>query len=151
MSTDDDILLVKVIGVYPHEDSAFVLLTADESDEYSDKILPIYIDLSQAHSIHLAFTGEIFPRPLTHDLMVTVIEDMGGEVDKVVVDQLDDRTFYARLYIEISYNDTKDEKSFDARPSDCIALALKAKAPIFVSKTIMDEVGVSKEDLEFSD
>ena len=82
------------------------------------------------------------PRPLTHDLIVSIINEMGGAVDRMVIDNLDNNVFYARLYIEEYLGEEKRSVCVDARPSDCIALCIRAGAPIYVSTEVMDRAAV---------
>ena len=76
------------------------------------------------------------PRPLTHDLIQNVISDMGGELDRIVVNDLQDNTFYARLHIRRD----GEEIEVDARPSDAIALAVRVSCPVFVEDSVLDKV-----------
>ncbi|MCX8000636.1 MAG: bifunctional nuclease family protein, partial [Leptospiraceae bacterium] len=82
--------------------------------------------------------GQIPPRPMTHDLLMTIVNHLGGKVIRVVIDEIIDNTFYAKLSLR------KDEEIIviDARPSDSIALALRAGAPIFVASKVFDEAGI---------
>ena len=95
-------------------------------------ILPIWIGPAEASAIAMELAGLNMKRPLTHDLLRTIIDGLGAKVMKVVVSDLIGQTFYAEIYLQHENSLVK----IDARPSDSIALALKAKAPIFVSKKI---------------
>lgn len=111
-----------------------------------DRRLPIIIGQFEAQAIALELEGIKPPRPLTHDLLKTVIENFGFGIDNITIDELKDSTFYAKIRFNSSAVD-----EIDARPSDAIALALKFSAPIYVSSYIMDEIGFipeleSKED-----
>jgi bifunctional DNase/RNase len=99
----------------------------------SKKILPIWFGHYEAWAIGMEMSGVASKRPLTHDLLYKVIMDMGGEVEKIVVTELKEQTFYARIYIKMDGNVLE----IDARPSDSIALALKAKSPIFVNDELL--------------
>jgi hypothetical protein len=97
------------------------------------RILPIWIGRAEARAIALELNDQKFQRPLTHDLMCTIIEGLGGSVRRIDVVELKDNTFYAKLIIE-----KQDEVvAIDARPSDSIALALRSKAPIFVTEALI--------------
>ena len=98
----------------------------------SKKILPIWIGHYEAWAIGMELSGIVSKRPLTHDLLYRVITEMSGKIEKIAVTELKDQTFYAKIYIELG------DKSIeiDARPSDSIALALKADSPIFVNKEL---------------
>jgi bifunctional DNase/RNase len=109
----------------------------------SDKILPIWIGHYEAWAIGMEISGISSKRPLTHDLMYSVIKAMGGEIEKIEITELKEQTFYAVISIKL------DGQVFgiDARPSDSLALALKAKAPIFVNETLFN---MKKEERESS-
>lgn len=98
--------------------------------------LPIIIGQYEAQSIALELEGIKPPRPLTHDLLKEVIETFGYSVSHVVINELKDSTFYAKIKF-----DSANIEEIDARPSDAIAIALKFSSPIYVSSDIMDEVG----------
>ena len=102
------------------------------------RTLPISIGQLEAQSIFIQLYHYSFPRPLTHDLFKSVIERLGGTVVKVVVNDIVENTFYARLFIE------KDGEivEMDSRPSDAIALAVRFSAPIFVEEAIMEKSGI---------
>jgi bifunctional DNase/RNase len=104
------------------------------------RVLPIWIGRSEARAIAMELAGQKFQRPLTHDLMKTVIDGLDGVVRKVAITELKENTFFAKLYIE------KGEEiiGIDARPSDSIALALKAKASVFVAEDLLREPTVEE-------
>jgi bifunctional DNase/RNase len=99
------------------------------------RILPIWIGRAEARAIAMELAGQSFQRPLTHDLLKTVIEGLGGKVRKICIEELKNNTFYAKIFID------KDEEivGIDARPSDSIALALRAKSPIFIAEELLRE------------
>lgn len=135
---------VKVKGVYIAESTGsspapVVLLEDDKS-----RIVPIFVGLSEAISIHHALLGELSPRPMTHDLFITVLETLEASILKVLIDDLDGGIYYARLSIK----DDSKESEIDARPSDCLALALRAKAPIEIQEKVILESSISKSDME---
>jgi len=111
------------------------------------RVLPIYIGNAEALSIYYAMRGETFPRPMTHDLMVEVIGKLNAKVEKIIIDDLIDNTFYARLVLK--QNDKTIE--VDARPSDSIAIAVRFACPIFVEEEVMDEAGSEELPSEFID
>jgi bifunctional DNase/RNase len=102
------------------------------SPKGSKKILPIWIGHYEAWAIGMEMSGVVSKRPLTHDLLYGIVKSMGGEIDKIVVTDLKEQTFFAT--ISIKHNGAVLE--VDARPSDSIAIALKAKAPIFVNEDL---------------
>jgi hypothetical protein len=109
----------------------------------SDKILPIWIGHYEAWAIGMEISGIVSKRPLTHDLIYAVIKSMGGEVEKIEITDLKEQTFFAVISIKID----SQVIGIDARPSDSLALALKAKAPIFVNENLFN---MKKEDRESS-
>lgn len=108
----------------------------------SDRYLPIWIGPYEADAIALHMEGAQPPRPLTHDLLKSVISELGARVDYVVVDDLRNDTFYARIILEINGHRVE----VDSRPSDAIALAIRAEVPIYVEDKVMDEAGVIPEE-----
>jgi bifunctional DNase/RNase len=105
-----------------------------------NRALPIFVDAIVAQSIQGALTRKKTPRPLTHDLMHSVLQAFGGKVTQVVV-TLKDKTFYGAL--TVSVGDTA--KVFDSRSSDAIALAIHFRAPILISQELLDASGVDVE------
>lgn len=123
---------VKVVGVYqaPHG-GAFVLLRDSRS-----RNLPIWIDESQAVSISLAIGDGNGPaRPMTHDLMKLLVERLGGSIDYILVDDLYNNVYYAK--IALRQGDKSHE--IDCRPSDAIAVGVRFKAPIYVADHVLEE------------
>lgn len=111
-------------------------------DVESQRYLPILIGPFEATAIALALEGTPVPRPLSHDLMKSIIEALNGKVLRVVIADIQDNTFYAKIVVEAHSNIVE----IDARPSDSIALALRTNAPIYVSeKIILEESIVDKE------
>ena len=96
--------------------------------------LPIIIGAFEAQAIALEIEGIKPPRPLTHDLLKQLIDNLGGTVLEIVVDELRENTFYAKIILDVSGLTNE----IDARPSDAIALAVRADAPIYVSNQVMD-------------
>ena len=105
------------------------------------KAIPIFVDAIVAESIQGALTGQKQPRPLTHDLMRSVLEGFDGKVSQVVV-TLKDRIFYAALTVVVRGT----TKVFDSRSSDAIALAIHFKAPIIVGQDLLDSSGIELEE-----
>ncbi len=99
------------------------------------RYLPIIIGIAEASSIRLKLSGFKPPRPLTHDLLKSVIEGLDAKLEKVVIDKLENNTFHAKLYIR---KDTGELKIIDARPSDSIALAIRIGVPIFVKEEVIE-------------
>lgn len=101
-----------------------------------EKCLPIWIGAAEAASIALVLRGESIGRPLTHDLLAMVIDGLDGHVDRVVITDQREGTYFARIYL----GRDRDIVAVDARPSDSIALALRAEAPIFIEPAVLDKV-----------
>jgi hypothetical protein len=112
-------------------------------EKNGDRILPIVIGLNEASAIKLKISGFQPPRPLTHDLLHSTIENLEASIDKVIIDKLEDNTFHAKLVIRTSSGTTK---VIDARPSDSIALAVRANAPIFVEDEVIKQSEVFNQD-----
>lgn len=106
------------------------------------RLLPIYIGSPEASAIHYALEGVEPPRPFTHDLFLTTVAELGGSLDKVVVTEMRDRTFFAELHV----NSGDDTKIISSRPSDAIALAVRCGAPLFASDELLDEHGQDSPD-----
>ena len=130
---------VRVRGMAQDAQGQFVLLlepVAEESER--ERILPIWIGQQEAASILIAVQGARTPRPLSHDLMVRFVEELGARIDRVEVSRIEDRTFYAEIHLETPGG----PRVIDARPSDAIAIARRADAPIHVAEAVLDEAGV---------
>ncbi len=102
--------------------------------EDSQKILPIWIGHYEAWAIGMELSGVPSKRPLTHDLLASVISSIGGKVDRIEITELKEQTFYAKIHIAKNGDEVI---KVDARPSDSIALALKTKAPIFINSDLL--------------
>lgn len=103
-------------------------------DGDGQRILPIWVGVFEANAIALQMENVQTPRPMTHDLLRNVLEDLDARVQRVVVCDLRDNTFYATIYIQSG----PELRAVDARPSDAIALALRAEAPIYVEESVID-------------
>ncbi len=103
-------------------------------DKEGQRVLPIWVGVSEANAIALQIENVTTPRPMTHDLLRNVIHDLKAEIRKIVVSDLKENTFYALIFLRIN----GESMAVDARPSDAIALALRARAPIFVEDSVID-------------
>jgi bifunctional DNase/RNase len=112
-------------------------------EKNGERLLPIVIGLAEASAIKLKISGFNPPRPLTHDLLHIAIEELEARIEKVIIDKLEDNTFHAKLVIK---NASGEEKIIDARPSDSIALAVRAHAPIFVEDEIIKKSEIFNQD-----
>ena len=132
---------VKRISYYPPSKGYAVLLQECEGS----RSLPIIVGSSEAQAIALYLEGVDMPRPMTHDLLINILENLEGEISQVTIARINNGTFYAE--IEIS-NPIQGEMVIDARPSDAIAVALRTTAPIFVTDEVMNSTGMDKEKSE---
>jgi bifunctional DNase/RNase len=105
-------------------------------EKVGERVLPIVIGLAEASAIKLKISGFVPPRPLTHDLLYSTIENLEASIDKVIIDKLEENTFHAKLILK---NTSGKTTMVDARPSDSIALAVRAHAPIFVEDEIVKQ------------
>jgi bifunctional DNase/RNase len=112
--------------------SPVVILAPVDSDQL---LLPIWIGHYEAWAIGMELSGVSSKRPLTHDLLKSAIESLGGKIKKVEVTKLVEQTFYAKIYVELN----GEVKEIDARPSDSIALALKAGVSIYVADELFQK------------
>ena len=104
------------------------------------RMLPVVIGISEVNAIKLKLSGIDPPRPLTHDLLLNTIKELGAKLASVYIDKLENNTFHAKL----SLQKNGQEAIVDARPSDSIALALRASSPIFVEDAVLDEAGIGE-------
>ena len=109
-----------------------------------ERFLPIWIGAVEATAIAFALQGIVTPRPMTHDLLKNVIDQLAVRVDRIVITELKDSTFYA--VIELVQNETRIEIS--SRPSDAIALAVRTNVPIFGAESVLDEASILIRDDE---
>ncbi len=112
-----------------------ILAPLDSNTGNGERVLPIWIGPFEAQAIAMELSGIPSKRPLTHDLIKSVIVTMGGTVEKIEVTELVNQTFYAKIYVSVN-NHTVE---IDARPSDSLALALKSKVPIFVNDELFQD------------
>src|ERR1700722_16678365 len=139
---------VRGIAVDPNLKTPAVILTDEEEKRY----LPIWIGVAEATAIFIQLNEQTLPRPLTHDLLKNLHEILGGKVNKILVNDINQNTFFARVFLE---TEGGEKYEVDARPSDAIALALRCDAPIFVAEkvvinaTIVDKEKYKEEMSEF--
>ncbi len=125
-------VIVKALMVDPVSNIPVVILKQISGG----RLLPIWLGTFEANAIAMRLENLAVPRPMTHDLLHSLVERIGARVTRVVVSDLRESTFYA----EICLSRESGETTVDARPSDAIALALRAGAPIFVADTVFDKV-----------
>ncbi len=118
-----------------------VVMLADKAER---RLLPIWIGSFEANAIAAGLREEKMERPFTHDLLHTIISNLGHEVARIVVSDLKDGTYFATVVLTQDGTTT----DVDARPSDAIALAIRAAAPIFVSEEVLDKASILSDDAE---
>ncbi len=127
---------VKRISYYPPSKGYAVLLEEKEGD----RSLPIIVGSAEAQAIALYLEGVNMPRPMTHDLLINVLNNMDGEIIRVLIARITKGTFYAEIEISSPHS---GEMIIDSRPSDAIAIALQTLTPIYISDEVMDSAGIN--------
>jgi len=125
---------VKTIAVDAETKFPIMLLTDVDEKHF----LPIYIGIFEAHAIITEKEGINQPRPMTHDLMKVIMDSLNAKVVRVVINDMQDSTYFARLILDVGGR----EVEIDARPSDSVALALRFKAPIFVTENVVTQAAM---------
>lgn len=116
----------------------------------SERQLPIFVGPCEADAITIELQDVKVARPMTQDLLRNIITELGGTVSHVLIKELKDSVFHARLFISVEGE--REPREIDCRPSDAIALAVRAKAPIYIAEEVMDVAGVEPEpDMQESD
>ena len=123
-------MTIKGLMLDPVTNTPIVIL----KDKDGDRVLPIWVGLFEANAIALQIENVATPRPMTHDLLRNIITDLDGRVDRIVVSDLKENTFYAVVHLTVR----GERVAVDARPSDAIALALRTRAPIMVEETVIE-------------
>lgn len=107
-------------------------------EKMAERYLPIWIGPAEADAIAVTLQGVNVPRPLTHDLLRSVIDNLGAKVNSVIVSDLKNDTFYARIILDVD----GEKVEIDSRPSDALALAVRTKAPIYSDESVLDKAGI---------
>lgn len=128
---------VRALVVDPATNSPVVILGREEENTY----LPIWIGVCEANAIAINLEGVEVPRPLTHDFIGTLIQNLGFTLDHVLIHSLDDRVFLASVHLSDA---TGGMREVDARPSDAIALALRAEADVLVDRSVFERAVVNE-------
>lgn len=123
---------VQLKGIVPTPAGAGIFLSS------GGKMITIFIDAAVASSILMAMEGETPPRPLTHDLMVSVFQGLGIQMVAGLITEFRDETFFAKLHLLQENELGREVVEIDARPSDCVALAVRLDAPLFVDKSVWE-------------
>jgi len=136
-------MTIKGLMIDPITNMPIVILR----DQEGDRILPIWVGVFEANAIALQIENVQTPRPMTHDLLKNILEDLSARVERIVVCDLKENTFYALIHLRRN----GQVLTIDARPSDAIALALRARAPIFVEESVIQSarsVETAKENMD---
>ncbi|HEY3281941.1 MAG TPA: bifunctional nuclease family protein [Armatimonadota bacterium] len=133
---------VRLSAVYEQQHASGQCAYFVELVDKRDRKVKIYVGHPEASSISMASEGQSFSRPLTHDLLRSVVERLGYRVERIIIDDLYNDTFYAKLTL-IGDNRTLD---IDCRPSDAIAVAVRTKAPIYIAEDVITSVLKSDEE-----
>ncbi len=131
-----EVTLSKIMIDETREEQVIVL-----TEKSGTRSFPIIISIFEATAISLRIKGIDTPRPMTHDLLKNTIENLGATLEKILISDLNNNTFYARLFLKTKNNTIE----VDSRPSDAIALALRAKSPIFVAEEILTQLAGTKQ------
>jgi hypothetical protein len=123
-------MVIKGLMVDPVTSMPIIILR----DREGERVLPIWVGVFEANAIALQIENISTPRPMTHDLLRNVLADLNASVQRIVVSDLKDNTFYALIYVLCG----EEVIAIDARPSDAIALALRTQAPIYVEDHVID-------------
>ena len=107
-------------------------------EKTAERYLPIWIGPSEADAIAVKLQGVSVPRPLTHDLLCSIIDALGATINSIVVSDLKNDTFYAKILLSVD----GEQMEVDSRPSDALALAVRADVPIFTEETVLDKAGI---------
>ncbi|MEC7844239.1 MAG: bifunctional nuclease family protein [Actinomycetota bacterium] len=132
---------MELLGVQTVDPGKTPIVLLRENNERG-LLLPIYIGRNEALSIDLVLREAETPRPLTHDLFKTTLNEMEATLTRVVVTELKDKTFFAELHLSTQ----NGEKKISSRPSDAIALATRMQSPIFVEESVLNKAGEKLED-----
>ncbi len=127
-------MTVDSIRVSPMNYQRVVILRENDSDRY----LPIWIGPAEADAIAVKLQDLSVPRPLTHDLLREVIDKLGGSIRHILVNDLQNDTFFATITIDVNGS----QEDIDCRPSDAVALAVRAQVPIFANESVLDKAGI---------
>jgi bifunctional DNase/RNase len=123
-------MTIKGLMIDPITNMPIVIL----KDKAGDRVLPIWVGVFEANAIALQIENISTPRPMTHDLIKNILSEIEADVQRIVVSDLRDNTFYAMIYLDRD----GETIAIDARPSDAIALALRTRSPIFVEDSVVE-------------
>lgn len=139
---DNNVVCIEVKGVMPTSNGCAVFLGS------SEKTFVIYVDQGIGEAIQRAVNGERLERPMTHELMLTLLDGLGAEVERVVINHVKEGTFFARIIVSMENELGHKIVEVDARPSDSIVMALSSSKPLYAARDVMDSVDDMTEILE---
>jgi hypothetical protein len=136
--------IVSVVSLFPLPQYVVVLEDVDKT-----RLVPIWIGMNEGNAIALELQGERFPRPLTHDLIVNLLKSLNAAVEKVVVNDLKENSYYATIYLKTNGKNM----AIDARPSDALAIAVRIPCPIYIDEKVLKkcpivEKPITKDEIE---
>ncbi len=127
--------VISKIKIDERQDGQLIFL----KEKGGERVLPVMIGMSEISAIKIKLSGIVLPRPLTHDLLCSVLKALHARCTRIVIDRLEETTFFAKIFIK---KENEEELCIDARPSDSIALALREGAPIFIEEDVLAQAGV---------
>lgn len=136
---------VKVTSLGLDKSSNTPVVILQEAD--GDRVLPIWIGPGEASAIAMELAGMKFSRPLTHDLFTSMLQGLGSQLQRVIITKVVENTYHAELILR--RDGEGDMVSIDARPSDSIAIALRAKAPIFAQDDLLEQAAIEIQQSDF--
>ncbi|PTD94142.1 bifunctional nuclease family protein [archaeon SCG-AAA382B04] len=128
------------------DEGALVLLQG--KNKFNEKVLPILCNPMQGRNIKNGLNQQTTSRPQTHDLFIEIMNEVGGAIDKITIDNAQEGIYFAKIYAN-TYNNGEKQISLDARPSDALAIASRERAPIYIDHELFEEKGVSPSSLKF--
>ena len=143
LRVNSDVVRVEVFGVFPTDQQTLAIFIGNEQ-----KCFVIHVEPSVGRAIAMSMRGEHNERPLTHELVGLIFSAFDVKVERMVVNELRSNTYFARLILAARNEVHQKMIEIDARPSDCLVLAIQAKAPIFVSQDVWEETDDRTEELE---
>ena len=127
-------MVIETVGMSEIDHQPVVVLKEKTGERY----LPIWIGFTEANAIAVIIEGVDVPRPLTADLLSSILNRLGASVNSIIINDLKDNTFYANIILKVNWTEVK----IDSRPSDGIAIAVRAGAPIYVKEAVLDKAGI---------
>jgi bifunctional DNase/RNase len=138
-----DVVKVEVLGVFPTDSQTHAVYVGNE-----DKCFVIHVEITVGRAIAMSLRGDRSERPLTHELIGLIFRAFDVKVLRVVINELRNNTYYARIILKAENEIHKLVTEIDARPSDCLAIALQGHAPMYVSQDVWEEADDRSDDLE---